>query len=313
LNQPDGVAICAVTAFIGSALALVYGAFWVRQLQIVSLSSSRLPFTKEAMLFMALTSLATGAWGVAAAFGLLSHREWARISMLVFGWLCLVFCLLPMLSFPLVPLQHIEGTSVNFNFRVRLFATAYFALFVAIGSWWLYFFSKESVKEQFTEKLERSESPKSSDVPSPKRPLSIRIVAWYLLITAFLFTATFSYRTPVSLLGYSVSGWEARATNVMHVLVHVLAMVGLLELKRWGRTLVIGYFSFLILDTMASAWTPGGRPLFERLVFMAPVSLGLKGLPPEHSLIIEFALAVPLIVMPLWVVVRQKQAFVKAI
>lgn len=84
------------------------------------------------------------------------------------------------------------------------------------------------------------------------------------------------------------------------------------SLRSWGRTLAICYFSFLILDTMASVWIPGGQPVFERFIGMAPLSIGLNGFPIGHSLIVAIAIAIPLFVLPLWVVVTQKQAFFKA-
>jgi hypothetical protein len=310
LTRSAGITVSAVAVFAGSALTLIYGAYWVRELQIASLGRSRLPFTKDSMLFMAVAALAAAAWGVVTSFGLLDRRQWARISVLVFAWLCIVYCLLPMLLFSVVPLSHIEGTSANFNFYVRLGATSYFALFVAAGGWLLYFFSKESVKDQFDGKPEGIDAQSPSELHS-KRPLSISVVAWYLLITAFLFTATFSYRVPVSLFSYDIAGWEARLIKVIYVLVHVLAMVGLLELRRWGRTLAICYFSFLILDTLASVWIPGGRPVFERFIVMAPVSIGLKGLPFGLSSVVTIGLALLLFALPLWVVITQRQAFVR--
>jgi hypothetical protein len=45
---------------------------------------------------------------------------------------------------------------------------------------------------------------------------------------------------------------------------------------------------------------------------MAPLSIGLNGVPIGHSLIVAIAIAIPLFVLPLWVVVTQKQAFFKA-
>jgi hypothetical protein len=261
------------------------------------------------MRFMAVTALVASAWGLATAFGLLSYREWARLSVIVFAWLCIVFCLLPMLYFPWVPLAHIEGTSPNFNLYVRLFASGFFGFFVAVGCWWLYFFSKQSVKDQFAGKVDTLVAP--SDGVHSKRPPSVTIVAWYLFITAFLFTATFSYRTPMSLFGYEISGWEAHLLKLVYALVHVLAMVGMLELRRWGRMLAICYFSFLILDTLASLWVPGGHPFFERLIGMAPFSVRLKGFFIGHSLIVAIGIALPLFVLPLWIVVTQKQAFLE--
>jgi hypothetical protein len=276
----------------------------------VSLGSSRLPFTEDSMIFLSSTSLLAGTWGVATAFGILNHQEWARISVITFSWLCLVYCVLPMLYFPLVPLAPIEGASVDFISHWRLGATAYFAVFVGVGSWWLYFFNKASVKERFSRNIELTYG-QSSDQAHLSRPLGISVVAWYLFITAFLFTATFSYRVPVFLFGFGLTGWEASLIKVIFALVHILTMVGLLELKRWSRTLAICYFSFLILDTIASVWIRGQRSVFEKLLTMAPASIGRSEFPAARSLIVALGLAIPLFALPLWVVVTEKHALVK--
>ena len=127
-----------------------------------------------------------------------------------------------------------------------------------------------------------------------KNPLSIRFVAWYLFITAFLFTATFSYGKRLALFGYDLPSWQVRLFRVVFPLVHIFAMMGLLERRRWGRTLAICYFSFLILDTMVSVWTPGGRPVFEWLLITAPGSFGLHAFPIDLSSAVALGLAVPI-------------------
>jgi hypothetical protein len=290
--------VVAVAVFVGSAITLVYGAFWVRQLQVASLGTSSSPFTNDYMQFMAFSGLVAGAWGIAAAFGLLSYRGWARISVLVFAWLCLVFCLLPMLYFPVLPVAPIQGTSPNFILYFRFGSTAFFALFVAVGIWWLYFFNKESVKEQFNGE---------EDEAGFKRPLGVSIVAWYLLVTTLSFTATFSYRMPLSFFGHDISLAAGRYLKLGCALVQVLAMVGLLELRRWGRALAVCYFSFLILDTMASAWVPGGRPAFARLELRTLDLIGLEAFSTQHPVTVAFGVALLLFVLPLWVVAKQKQ------
>lgn len=309
MNRSRGLTIGALVVFVGSALTLIYGAFWTYELQILSIGRSRLPFTKDSMIFMAVASLVAGAWGVATAYGLLNHGEWARISVLVFGWLCLVYCLLPMLYFPMLSLKHFDGMPAHFNLYVLLGGTAFEALFVVVGSGLLHFFSKKSIKNQFTTKPEGAE-PQDSVEPRSRRPVSINIVAWYLFLTAFLFTATFSYRMPVSVFSFEIAGWEGRLIKMAYVLIHILAMVGLLELRRWGRNLSIYYFSFLIFDTMAAAWIPGGRPIFEKFLLQAPVSVGLIGHPAEPSTIVTLLVALVFFALPLWVVVTRKKAFV---
>ena len=89
-------------------------------------------------------------------------------------------------------------------------------------------------------------------------------------------------------------------------------MVGLLERKKWGRLLAIGYFSFLILDTLASAWIPGATSGFEGILFKATASLGLKNFSSIHSLAVDFFVAVVLFVVPLYILAGEKESFFEA-
>lgn len=172
------------------------------------------------------------------------------------------------------------------------------------------FFSKESVKGEFIFTCDdAAEVPTPSNSMFAKRPLGISIVAWYLLVTAFIFAATFYYRLPP----YSFTWTELRLIKVTYVVIHVFAFVGLLELRPWGRFLAICYFSVLILGTLASVWIPGRTFGFERLVATAPVSLGLGWYSRKYSVLVGSALAVLCFVMPLGILVRQKQAFVKGV
>ena len=89
---------------------------------------------------------------------------------------------------------------------VRASLTLLYAMFAALGSYWLYFFNSQKVKAQFRAQqllteLGRLEVPGTPAVrfgpDQHARPLSITIIGWYLIIASalaplsVLFTSTF--------------------------------------------------------------------------------------------------------------------------
>jgi len=308
MNRSIGVTIRAVIAFAGSALTLTYGAVFLRQLEVAALSHTQLFFKKDSMVFSVILSFIASAWGFTTAFGLLNFREWARTSTLVFSWLCIFLCLPLMLLYPVAPMERIEGTPEHFNLWVRLYATSFYAVFVIVGAWSLYFLNKDSTKEHF---IGRSENVGTHSAPviagTLNRPLSVSIVSWYLLITAFMFITM--YQPPVD----GISRWELQLIEVAYALVHATAVVGLLEQKPWGRRLAICYFYFLILGTLAVAFSQARQPSLGWLMFTAPVSLELRWLPVQYSVVVLLLLAIPLFVIPLGVLIKEKQAILESV
>ena len=321
MNRSVGVTVTAVIVLFGSGLTLLAG------VMMLFASSSDLPipenqvhFLKYFMVFLALVLFAAAAWGIASGTGLMRLREWSRISMLVFSALLLFVCIPGLLMFLFMPFPP-PGTAPSPEMTkemlaaTRIFMAVLYGILAALGGWWIYFFNKRSTKDQFLKvRIPGLEGMPGGEVISPyARPLSITLIAWWLLISGFIGVLGLSVNPPVFFLGYFFKGTYASMLMLALALVQSLIGFGLLKLRPWGRTLAIYYFQFLIFNSLTMVLIPGTQARFEQAMSeMLSDMQGTLGTPPSPMHIpIWFGVifAVPLLSLLLWIVVSRKDVF----
>ena len=321
MNRSVGVTVSAVVVLFGSGLTLLAG------VMMLFASSSDLPipenqvhFLKYFMVFLALVLFAAAAWGIASGTGLMRLREWSRISMLVFSALLLFVCIPGLLMFLFMPFPP-PGTAPSPELTkemlaaTRIFMAVLYGILAALGGWWIYFFNKRSTKDQFLKvRIPGLEGMPGAEVISPyARPLSITLIAWWLLISGFIGVLGLSVNPPVFFLGYFFKGTYASVLMLALALVQSLIGFGLLKLRPWGRTLAIYYFQFLIFNSLTLVLIPGTQARFEQAMSeMLSDMQGTLGTPPSPMHIpIWFGVifAVPLLSLLLWIVVSRKDVF----
>ena len=321
MNRSVGVTVTAVIVLFGSGLTLLAG------VMMLFASSSDLPipenqvhFLKYFMVFLALVLFAAAAWGIASGTGLMRLREWSRISMLVFSALLLFVCIPGLLMFLFMPFPP-PGTAPSPELTkemlaaTRIFMAVLYGILAALGGWWIYFFNKRSTKDQFLKvRIPGLEGMPGGEVISPyARPLSITLIAWWLLISGFIGVLGLSVNPPVFFLGYFFKGTYASMLMLALALVQSLIGFGLLKLRPWGRTLAIYYFQFLIFNSLTMVLIPGTQARFEQAMSeMLSDMQGTLGTPPSPMHVpIWFGVifAVPLLSLLLWIVVSRKDVF----
>ena len=321
MNRSVGVTVTAVIVLFGSGLTLLAG------VMMLFASSSDLPipenqvhFLKYFMVFLALVLFAAAAWGIASGTGLMRLREWSRISMLVFSALLLFVCIPGLLMFLFMPFPP-PGTAPSPELTkemlgaTRIFMVVLYGILAALGGWWIYFFNKRSTKDQFLKvRIPGLEGMPGGEVISPyARPLSITLIAWWLLISGFIGVLGLSVNPPVFFLGYFFKGTYASMLMLALALVQSLIGFGLLKLRPWGRTLAIYYFQFLIFNSLTMVLIPGTQARFEQAMSeMLSDMQGTLGTPPSPMHVpIWFGVifAVPLLSLLLWIVVSRKDVF----
>ena len=321
MNRSVGVTVTAVIVLFGSGLTLLAG------VMMLFASSSDLPipenqvhFLKYFMVFLALVLFAAAAWGIASGTGLMRLREWSRISMLVFSALLLFVCIPGLLMFLFMPFPP-AGTAPSPEMTkemlaaTRIFMAVLYGILAALGGWWIYFFNKRSTKDQFLKvRIPGLEGMPGAEVISPyARPLSITLIAWWLLISGFIGVLGLSVNPPVFFLGYFFKGTYASVLMLALALVQSLIGFGLLKLRPWGRTLAIYYFQFLIFNSLTMVLIPGTQARFEQAMSeMLSDMQGTLGTPPSPMHVpIWFGVifAVPLLSLLLWIVVSRKDVF----
>jgi hypothetical protein len=174
--------------------------------------------------------------------------------MLIYASMLVFFCLPGALLMVFIPLPNNNDPNLPSNFIaiIRVGAVLIYAMFAALGGFWLYFFNGRNVKAQFVgqQPLATSASPElfagapyAGHRPSSRaRPLSITIIGWFLLVGSALTPLCILFnkilfsgvQIPLFLFGFIVSGRGAYAILVMWMAIQLVAAVGLLKLKRWG-------------------------------------------------------------------------------
>jgi hypothetical protein len=320
MNRSAGVTISAVVVLLGSGLALLAGLMTLfASTSGVSVPENQAQFFKYFMVFTAVLSFAAGAWGLSTGMALLRLREWSRVSMMVFSAL-LVFLSIPgLLMFLMVPFPP-PGTAVNPQLTpniltgMRIFLTLLYAALAVLGGWWLYFFHRRSTKEQFLKPPGASPQRMSDDsmIAEGARPLSITLIAWYLLIIAFIGVLGLSVNPPVFFFGFFFKGTFASLIMFGLALVQSLTAFGLLKLRPWGRTLAIYYFQFLIFNSLTMVLIPGTQARFDQA--MGDMMRDVQGTSSPAQVMhfpiwVGVIFAVPLLALMLWVVVSKKDVF----
>src|SRR5215470_4214725 len=103
------------------------------------------------MYLAALVYLGPSAWGILTSIGLFRLKEWARISIIVFSVLLVAMSGLGGLMLLLIPFPTPPGQTVDPSVTsgVRLVMGVSCLLLISVGAWWLVFFNRAKVKQQF--------------------------------------------------------------------------------------------------------------------------------------------------------------------
>jgi hypothetical protein len=245
---------------------------------------------------------APAVWGIVTAVGLLQLKNWARISTIVFSVLLVVFGAFGMLTSMVFFLKPPAGNGLDPKmFSLIGAVTAVFALVqMGIGIWWMIFFNRAAVKAQFVPRYLQSpgsvsgEAPYRMDMPysatlpppglappagrapSPSlpivapnpsvRPLSITIIAWFLLVTCLFIPMNLFLHSPVILFVTILTGWRAVMFVLVVGLVNVYVGTALLRMHPAARLIGIGYFIFGLLNAGVFYFAPGGRARITKLL-----------------------------------------------
>jgi hypothetical protein len=300
-NRSAGVTVIAVLALLGSALMLALAvlvaiAMFAAPQQAANPAQLPPMFYKAirfaAPLFYALPAV----WGIVTAVDLLRLKNWARISTIVFSVLLIVFGgfeALTSVSFFLMPPS--RGLDVKALFAIGVTMAVLSLAQIGVGIWWLVFFNRPNVKAQFVpwylqpsvqatgEAPYRLDMPYSATLPPPglpvaadsaalvaprkaARPLSISIIAWFLLASCLFIPVNVFLHTPTALFTVILTGWRAAAFFLVSAALIIYIGTALLRMKPVGRLIAIGYFIFTLVNLAVFYFAPGGRARMAKLL-----------------------------------------------
>ena len=143
-----------------------------------------------------------------------------------------------------------------------------------------------------------------------RRPLSISILGWLMLVTGSVSLPMAFLRVPLSFFGLMLGGWIAAAGILGLALAYLVIGFGLLRLNPEARAAGIALFVLLGVNALVISFIPGthtkmlgamkSTPLFARQAD--------RPAPPPVPFPLRL-LAVAVISVPVWFLVTRKKAF----
>jgi len=317
VRRSGGITASAVIAIIGSVLCLLFGGFFilvailVRTMPNLPASPGRPVSPVVALAIQSVLYLGFGVWGLVSAVYLLKLKNWARICFQVFaGLLCASSAMLAMMILALrlllpqmaPPQANVPPGTMAIVFGLFVFLAL---LQLALGIWWLVYFSRRHVKAQFLGE---------ETVPTPsRRPLSITIIAWLFIVGGAFTPFHFFLSYPAVFFGFALRGRPAQLTYLLFGAICLLAGIGLLRMKPAAHSLAVVYYVFGLLNLTSSFLLPGSFARMQALLReMYP-----PGSAPEMELGEQFLrgamlFAVLALAVPLWFLVTRRQAYLNA-
>lgn len=216
------------------------------------------PFFKTLELAMMAFGICLSVFGIITGVALIYHRNWARISILIWGGVFTFFAavgipfafLLPKFTPPNSP-QLPEGSGQ----MVQWILVLIYGLPLAIGVWWLILFNRKSIKAQFAP---TGASAEASLPQKPRCPLPIVVLAWFYIASALnvAFIPFVPMRIPFFLFGLTLPGKASLIFLILTFLAFFVAGVGVLRLKPWSYSLLMGLQMFWLANGIVSMFSP---------------------------------------------------------
>jgi len=310
MKRSAGVTASAVIVLIGSALALLWSALMIFGVFAIAAQDSQPKFVLYFIVALVVFMFAASGWGIASGVGLLNRKGWARISMLIFSGILLFFTLPGLVMIPFLPFQaqSTQPVPASVFTAIKIGMSVFYAALSALAAWWLYFFNTKRVKEEF--RTGAAGVPEAAgEIGTPKRPLSIAIIGWYLLVTSPLFLVMVIFHFPIFFFGYMVTGSAALAILLTMAGVQIISGIGLLKLRPWGRVVSICYFIFGMVQAVLSAVLPGSNGRFQEAMATVMARFGTPVAPIHFSPWFSVLSVIPLYGVLLWFLFARKRAF----
>jgi hypothetical protein len=248
-----------------------------------------------------------GIWGIVSAIGLLRLRNWARICFAVYGGILAAFSLSGVFGIAMAAMMPQPTLPPNVSPALMTAMFAIFAvvavLFAALGIWWVIYFTRPRIKAQFMSEAEAA---------APRLfPVSITIIAWFLIIGGVSLVFLSLFQLPVVVLGFVFRGFGGRIIGLLFAGVSLFGGIGMLKKQIAANSVAIGYFIFTLLNTFAFWIVPGALArmqdaMQEMMPGQAP-QMDLTSAPFKLMML----LPTMVIVIALWFLITRRQAFLQ--
>jgi len=260
-KAPASVVAAAVVAILSALFLLLSCTITFFALAFLKLPPTAMelpPVLKTMELIIMGFAMCLSVFGIVTAVALIFLRNWARISILIWGGVFTFFAavgipfafLLPKFTPPNAP-QLPESSEQ----MVQWILISIYGLPLVIGVWWLILFNRKSIKAQFTAPRSGVEA---SLPQKPRCPAPITVLAWVYIATALnvVLLPFFPHRIPVFLFGMAIPGKAGLAFLLLSFVIFFVGGVGILQLRRWSYSLMMGLQMFWLVSGVASLFNP---------------------------------------------------------
>ena len=325
MQRSIGVTLSAVLVFLGCGLTLLFLGLGI--LGVALAPQPNVPIMHAILVVEMLLGFGFVAWGVASGVGLLNLREWARISMLAFSAMMVLFSVIPLVIFAFIPFPQPPGAPPNFIFFVRIAVGLFYGFFAALGAFWIYFFNRRNVREQFKRPAGAHPAIASSKAPgvpaaapdaTPRRPVPIILVAIFFLLGSSFIPFIFLLHSPMFFFGVALQGRAAGVCLVFFAALGLVAGIGLLGLRTWGWAAALAYQGLGLVNMACLVFIPGATDRMFEAMMQYEASRGMPAMPPGFvfpsafmriSLIFGIALGIGI----LWALFAYRKVFRPAV
>ena len=342
MKRSAGITVIAILSLIGSAFMLLMAIFVARVPLMAPVSSSPgLPsstaFFKAMFVGIALFFALLATWGILTSIGLFRLREWARISIIVFSVLVVLqgtFGVLTLLVMPILPSPN-QAADPAIMMGVRIFMAGFSLALLSLGVWWLVFFTREKVTEQFASAPAALLAPPASQVfpstfappvvaslpGSTGCPLSFTILAWLMLVSCLFIPLNLLLHAPIVLFTKILTGKPAVVCLIALLALWLYIGIGLLRLRLTARIVAIAYCCFMFASTATFYLAPGGssrvQDVLRRSEAMFPWIQPWQNqqsflFDARPFMVVGACIGLAALLVPLYFLITRKGAFEKA-
>ena len=291
--QPNAKSHPAVTA--AGVVAIIFGALGALGAIFVEASLlfvSRIAPTDKGVPFPgAARAMASVTWlflflvaifGIFVGAGILRRRNWARISILIWGGLMTCFSAIAMVA-TFFAMNYLAPTMPNAAEAAPVLAVIkwvlalFYAIPLGVGIWWLILFTRQAIVEEFNPLLARFHPGKTLDasgfpqeplpppsyVPGgPACPLPLLIIAGFdifsgaSMLTLLVVPYSFISSVPLFLFGHAFHGGVSLLFFVLLGIVYAVCGVGIIKLKPWALDPLIWCKALFFLSGIVTLLNP---------------------------------------------------------
>jgi hypothetical protein len=304
--MPRWIAIrtSGVIAIAIGAAALFLAALMILALLLAPMrDASPLPpaVLRAVGIVVALMLGACAAWAVSTGVGIFRRRRWARVSILIAAGVFAFFGCTGGLALWFMPFPMDARVDQRAAEIVRYVIVGLYGLQAALGVWWLVLFNRPAAKQYFV----------AGAAPPSARPLSVTLIAWYLLAGAVLAALGAVVRMPGMFFGILITGWTATGVYSAFAAAQLYLGSGLLQLDENARVGSVIFFVLSAASGLASFVGPGADERMRLLESRLPgfFRVGTPEMAEWRGVWVSAIAGLVFVAVPIWFLIRRRAAF----